>query len=306
MNTNLKRRIARILLVCMLVSIFSVGISVTAFAGSWGFAGEGWYQLLPKCASSKCLDVSNASNEDGANIQIYDSNHTDAQWFYFASIGNGYYTIVAKCSGKVLDVKGASKKSGTNVQQWHDKFGDNQIWKVESAGNGYYYIRPANNESLALAVSGGSRKSGANVQVSTYQRNSSSQMWKIWCGNTKSAYSSISGIKATSTSTAVTYYVKANGTSKVTVRALNSPLIGRGHYKLEGASRFRVKIVADSGEVIYNKIVTGKSNTFSVKKSYGAYRVEITRYGNWADDWMWNPNLGYYCQISLTDAALKK
>ena len=293
---SFRKFIAKVLLTCMAIGAAIIPVSIpTHAAGSWAFYGEGWYKLYPKCASGKCLDVSGASRDRGANIQLYEQNGTEAQWFYFASLGNGYYTIVSKCSGKVLDVNGASKKSGSNVQQWDYKFGNNQIWKVEPAGDGYYYIKPSNNESLALDVSGAADKNGANIQVYTHSRNNSAQMWALWNNNTSVTYSSVTGITETSQSEAVTYYVSPFRDSKVTVWAVDNPLIGSGHYKKEGCSRFRVRIISDWGDVIADEIVTGECNTFSVEDKYGSYRVEVTMHTDWADDFMWNSNFGDYC-----------
>ena len=261
-------------------------------------------QLYPECANGRCLDVSGANRSSGAILQLYEQNGTNAQWFYFASIGNRYYAIVSKCSGKVLDVNGASNKSGSNVQQWDIKFGDTQIWKVDPTGDGYYYIKPANNESLALDVSGAADENCANVQVYTHSRGNSAQMWGGWNNNTSVTYSAITGITETYKSKAATYYINPFGDSEVTIWAADCPLLGYGHYEKERNSRFSVRIVSDSGDVISDRIVAGKRNKFSVKSKYGKFRVEVTRYTEWADDFMWNSNYGNYCQISLKNAAM--
>lgn len=301
-----KRIISVILLACLTISTTMISTTIPAYAaGTWEFYGEGWYKLYPKCANGKCLDVSGASRSSGANLQLYEQNGTEAQWFYFAGIGNGYYAIVSKCSGKVLDVNGASKKSGSNVLQWDYKFGDNQIWKVEPAGDGYYYIKPSNNESLALDVSGAADENGANVQVYTHSRGNSAQMWALWNNNTSVQYSSVTGITETHKSYEVTYYVNPSGDSDVTVWAVDRPLLGHGHYEKKGKSRFRVRIISDWGDVIADEIVTGKRNKFSVKSKYGKYRIEVTKYTDWADDLMWDSNFGNYCQISLTNATIR-
>ena len=301
-----KRFISIMMLMCLTICAMTCSTSIPAYAaGTWAFYGGGWYKLYPKCANGKCLDVSNASKSNGANIQLYEQNRTEAQWFYFADLGNGYYTIVSKCSGKVLDVSDRSDKSGANVQQWDYAFGNNQIWKVEPAGDGYYYIKPSNNESLALDVSNAADENGANVQVYDHSRDNSAQMWKLWNNNTSVTYSSVSGIKETYQSKAVTYYVNPYGDSKVTVWAVDNPLTNNRHYKKEGASRFRVRIVSDWGDVIKDSVVSGECNTFSVESEYGSYRVEVTKYTGWADDFMWTSNFGDYCQVSLSNAEFR-
>ena len=75
--------------------------------------------------------------------------------------------------------------------------------------------------------------------------------------------------------TALTYYVKPSGNSKVTVWSVNKPLLGRGHYKKERASRFKVRIISNSGKVLVDKIVTGKSNSFSGTRVPGTFTKRL-------------------------------
>ncbi len=124
-----------------------------------------YFSLLNK-ASNLCLDVSNSSTANGARIQVYNCNGTDAQkWYYDAS--NSYLRSKLnpnKCmdnggetrnGGKIalwdclnmnnmrfdfvgdsirnrinnlyaVDANGTS--SGSNVSQWEFHGGDNQLW----------------------------------------------------------------------------------------------------------------------------------------------------------------------------------
>lgn len=294
----MRKKISLLFAFALMLSLV-LGIMPIKAEASWKFVGEGWYNLAPKCNSSKYLDISGGSTSRGANVQIYDYNGTDAQRFYFSSVGNGYYVISNKTSGKVLDVNGESKKSGTNVQQWDYKFGDHQIWKVVDAGGGYYYIKPSHNENLALSVN------GTNVRVENLNYGNN-QKWKLWLGTSSKSNTAISGLNETSLNIAVVYNVKSSGKSTVTVWAARRNYWNvYSHHVPESASRFKVIIKDLSGNTIVNKIVTGSSNTFTVNKKYNQYKVYVYKYTNNARDWGWEENWGQYCQVSLSNASIR-
>lgn len=308
-----KRILSMLLAICAVFSLVTVIAPSEAQAGSWGLKGDGWYQLTPACASGKVLDVSGGSTKKGANIQIYESNSTDAQRFHLTSIGGGYYIITNKASGKVLDVDGGKTKSGTNVQQWDYKSGTNQVFKIESAGNGYYYLKPKNNTNLALDVSGGKSANSTNVQVYTWSKNNKAQMWKLWCMNSAvEAYSSVSSIKSTTKSKPASFNVNANGTkSTVTVWACNTDLTNTV-YQLQSSSSLNVLIVSGN-KTIVNEVFKGKSKTFTIPAKYTSYTVYVSRYVMSGNNILTQTiaggknftNLGYYCQVSLNNAIFK-
>ena len=63
--------------------------------------------IITSVANKKLVtDVTGASTANGARVQLYSSNNTNAQKYRFESIGNGTYKIINASSGKVLDVAG--------------------------------------------------------------------------------------------------------------------------------------------------------------------------------------------------------
>ena len=139
---------------------------------------NGTYEIAPNYATNMRLDVSGASKENGANVQIYKANGTNAQKWKFKHLGNDYYTIICVCSGKVLDVYGKNSDPGTNVQQWTSNNGSNQIWKVKKADNGSYYLCPKLNEKVCLDVYKGGKTNNTNVTTWTLN-NAYNQKWQI-------------------------------------------------------------------------------------------------------------------------------
>lgn len=83
---------------------------------------------------SYALDVANASNTDGANIQIYSSyGGTAQQYKLVAGSTSGQYGIVTAVSSgtKGLDVYNFGTSDGTNVCQWTYYAQSNQLWVFE-------------------------------------------------------------------------------------------------------------------------------------------------------------------------------
>ncbi|WP_445636538.1 hypothetical protein NSTC745_01459 [Nostoc sp. DSM 114161] len=136
----------------------------------------GKYYKLANKNSGKYLDVSGASTENGANVQQWTSNTTQAQQWLLEDAGNGYYYLVNK-SGKALNVAGGGSADGANVIQWSKGNDDNSKWKLEDAGDGYFYLI-AKHSGKALDVASAGTADGANVQQ--YSKNfTNAQKWKF-------------------------------------------------------------------------------------------------------------------------------
>ena len=82
------------------------------------------------------FDVPDASTANGARIQLYTSNDTDAQKFRFEKAGNGTYSIANVNSNKVLDVYGGSSADGATLQQYSGNGTVAQQWTLRDGGNG--------------------------------------------------------------------------------------------------------------------------------------------------------------------------
>lgn len=138
----------------------------------------GTYRIVSAKGSSSspyCLDVSGGSCQNGANVQIYRPNYTDAQYYKVTIRSNGTYRILSRLSGKSLDVAGGTIASDTNVQQWNSNNTRAQSWVVVPDGNEATYqgetyetyVVTVQNTSLALDIAGGTMASGTNVRIHT-------------------------------------------------------------------------------------------------------------------------------------------
>lgn len=124
--------------------------------------------------NNKTLDIAYWSNENGANIQLWNYLSQDNQQWILERQSNGYYKIKSKFSNKVLDVSWVSKDNGANIQQWEDVGGAQQLWKIEQVENAYKIINV--NSGKALEIAGYSNEDGANIQQWDYY-GGDSQLW---------------------------------------------------------------------------------------------------------------------------------
>lgn len=136
------------------------------------------YYIETALASNKVLDIKSASKADGADVQIYELNRTDAQKYRITYDEIGYVTFTNVSSGKVLDVKSASTVPGSKVQQYSSNNSRAQKWIVEQNENGTYTVSSALWPKLSLDIKAASTTNGANVQV--YRSNGTlAQQWNF-------------------------------------------------------------------------------------------------------------------------------
>ncbi|MGL1934689.1 MAG: HYR domain-containing protein [Fibrobacterales bacterium] len=111
--------------------------------------------------SNKCIDVSAASTDYGANVQQWECNFTGAQMWEFKHIEGEWYELINFNSGLLLDVSWGG--SNENVQQWGDVNSSSQRWKIVESGNGTYNLKPKSDGNECLDVQGQAEWSGANI-----------------------------------------------------------------------------------------------------------------------------------------------
>ena len=138
---------------------------------------NGKYKLVSKLNENKVLDISQGSKNNGANVNLWNFNNSNAQKFSIYYDSQGTYKIKAACSRKVLDVSGGSKKSGTNVIQYEEHHGDNQKWFLKDAGDGYFYIISKCN-NMYLDVENSNVTNETNIRVCDFS-GSDNQKFKI-------------------------------------------------------------------------------------------------------------------------------
>lgn len=122
-------------------------------------------------------DVTSASTANGARVQLYSSNNTNAQKYRFESIGNGTYKVVNINSGKVLDVSSGSTANGAALQQYTSNNTVAQQWTVRNYGSGKIALVSV-NANKAVDIPGGNAVQQAQLQL--YSPNGTvAQQWLV-------------------------------------------------------------------------------------------------------------------------------
>lgn len=152
-------------------------------AQRWAFvpiAGipNGVYTIQSAMASDLCLDVAGGSNANGANVQVYGNNGTNAQaWLASTDAQTGVTTFVNVGSGKAMRFDATSETEapadGTNVSQWTTDGSRTKNFFLQPYGtmkrNGVtvpaFLIRAQSGNGKCIDVAGGSTKIKTNVQL---------------------------------------------------------------------------------------------------------------------------------------------
>lgn len=116
-------------------------------------------------ASRKVWDVAGGSSSNGANVQMYNSNMTQAQRWLVHEDENGFLAFENTGSSLVLDISGGIAESGRNVQQNVANGTRAQKWIAVKDADGGLTIHSALNFDYVLDIAGGSSSDGANVQL---------------------------------------------------------------------------------------------------------------------------------------------
>ena len=134
--------------------------------------------IITSVANKKLVtDVTSASTANGARVQLYSSNNTNAQKYRFESIGNGTYKIVNVNSGKVLDVSSGSTANGAALQQYTSNNTVAQQWTVRNYGSGKIALVSV-NANKAVDIPGGNAVRQAQLQL--YSPNGTvAQQWLV-------------------------------------------------------------------------------------------------------------------------------
>lgn len=136
---------------------------------------DGVYEINSVKNSNYTLDVNSASTRNGANVQLYLRNGTQAQAFRVSHDSQGFVTFTNINSGKVIDLDGAITKNGRNIHQYASNGTRAQKWIVQKSGSGYAIVS-AIDTSYVLDLRNGTVSSGSNIQLYK-SNNTAAQQW---------------------------------------------------------------------------------------------------------------------------------
>lgn len=129
------------------------------------------------------VDLSGASASNGASIQLYPWNESDAQLFYFREVGNGIYEIESAATGKVVEVSGGQITDGSKVAQYSRNGTKSQHWTVQFHQDSSVSFTNVNT-GKALDVPNGIASQSTQLQIYKFN-GSNAQNWFLTVGTTR-------------------------------------------------------------------------------------------------------------------------
>jgi hypothetical protein len=76
------------------------------------------------------LDITDASQSDGKNAQLYSCHGNYNQQFKLVHVGNGWRQIIARHSGKCLEVDNRGLANGVVIQQFACNGDASRQWEL--------------------------------------------------------------------------------------------------------------------------------------------------------------------------------
>ena len=176
----------KVIKIALIIFLFIIGFNVNAEDDI-----SGTFNIVSKLNNNKVADLSGGIIQNGGNIQLYQSNGTNAQKWKITKNNDGYYTIsLASNNNYVLDVSGGIFANSSNVQLFISNNTPAQKWIIEKCEDNYYTIY-SYNRNYVLDVSGGLTSNGTNIQI--FQSNgTNAQKFSLTETTTSSSSSGVS------------------------------------------------------------------------------------------------------------------
>lgn len=138
---------------------------------------NGQYYFTSNLNSISNLDISGGSSSNGAKVQLYSDNYTNAQkWTVSYNSNTGYYSVI-NANGKALDVIGAGTTNATKVDIYNPNGTCAQNWRIFSNSNSTLSLL-SSCSGLALDIMGGNSSSGTAADIYAYN-GTNAQKWNF-------------------------------------------------------------------------------------------------------------------------------
>ena len=209
-------------------SLVSTNIAPVSESEDFGF--EGWYEISPVADSSLCVDIFNASSDNGAKSLLYNKNSNLNQLFKL-EYQDGFYRLVSASSGKALELKDGSVIPGVPAQQKTISDSMSQKWKITKNQDGSYsFVCAANGLMLGsaevgsdVALSGRDGGAGENTSFCLTRRTDllKEGVFKIECGKDRGKVVDIDNASRADGANALIYSYNSNLNQKWKVKLVS-------------------------------------------------------------------------------------
>lgn len=265
---------------------------------------DGTYNIQSLVNPNYVLDIYGGYTTNGANVQLYRSNDTEAQLFKVTHDSQGYVTFTNVKSGKVLDVYGGTKKNNQNIWQFSSNGSRAQKWIVKPDGNGYVIIS-ALDSNYVLDLSTGKAVNSSNIQLYTYC-GSNAQRWKF--SKLVSKTDKLNSLAQSNKNVLAdgTYVISTALSSNYVLDVYGGYTWNKANVQLfakNGTDAQAFKVTHDSqGYVIFTNVNSGK--VLEVAGSRAGNNANVQQYsldGSRAQKWVVQKNGSGYTIISALD-----
>lgn len=149
---------------------------------------DGYYNIISKCNDLN-LDINSGNKNNGANVQMYEDNGTNAQKFKFVKaeknestkIEDGIYNIIAKSNeNKALQIENnsISNNAKAKFENRLNVVNKTQAFEISYLNNGYYTIKQYKSQKI-LEVKDGKHTNGTAIVQNSKDNTSTIQQWII-------------------------------------------------------------------------------------------------------------------------------
>ena len=157
-----------------------------AFVPVPAFKSGGVYEIRSRLNSSMCADVASASKANGANVQLWSCNHTNAQKWVVTQETSGW-SVRNVATGKYMDVASGAIANDTNVQSYEDNDTRAQRWAITTYGASevdgvscqVVSFGAGNATNFMLDNESASGSKGSNIQIHA-SNNTNAQRWWLY------------------------------------------------------------------------------------------------------------------------------
>jgi len=146
------------------VLIFLLGSTVFGFAQKANIKSGAIYTLKSK-SNNRLLDVTNASQDNGAKVDCWTDTKSDAERWVVKKVGTILYTLTNVGSGKLLHVA-ATPVDSVNVDQYTETSDNTTRWKVVDDGDGSCYLTSTASETGSFNITASGLADGFKVNLS--------------------------------------------------------------------------------------------------------------------------------------------
>ena len=250
---------------------------------------DGLYRLYTANSWRAVLDVAGGSRRNGAVVQLYQSNGTDAQVWRVSHDSKGYVTITNAASGLALDVNGASTVPGARVQLYRSNGSQAQKWIAAKSGSSYSIIS-ALSENMRLDAVSGRVSNGTRIDLYT-ANGTRAQKWSFVKTDTvRGRLDSLAaahkgdladGVYELSTANSSKAVLDVPGASKANGKRLQL-------YKSNGSAAQRWRVSHDAqGYITLTNVASGKVvDVAGASTSNGTTVQQYAGNGSWAQKWV--------------------